>query len=415
MPTTDPTPLDRRGFLRAGALTVGGLTLLEAPGEALAGAAGETLYNGIRLPAPWPPRGTPLTAEPMPVPYLASPPAVIPIDVGRQLFVDDFLIERTTLRRAFHAATYHKATPVLRPDRKWEQTGQSPCAMAFSDGVWYDPADRLFKMWYMGGLVRSTCLATSRDGIRWEKPALDVQAGTNVVHPGSRDSTTVWLDLEEKDPKRRYKFFRSHRHERGWALSLHFSPDGVHWADAGLSGPCGDRTTVFYNPFRRVWVYSIRSGAPGRTRAYREDRDVLAGARWKPGGPEPWVGADRLDPPRADLKTPPQLYNLDAVAYESLLLGLFSIWRGQPRLTPMYDNRRSSRTKISPFANVVSRMPFFSARNHSSTCETHSARTACTWAASSDRSRSTSPVSITTVASIWACASGISVATRSAA
>ena len=51
---------------------------------------------------------------------------------------------------------------------------------------------------------------------------------------------------------------------------------------------------------------------------------VLTGARWEKGGPVPWVGADRLDAPRADLKTPCQLYNLDAVAYESLLLGLFT-------------------------------------------------------------------------------------------
>jgi hypothetical protein len=329
MPT--PATIDRRDFLRAGTLAVAGLALPGSPGAAPAGTAGETLYNGIRLPSPWPPRGTPLTGEPMPVPYLVAPPAVIPIDVGRQLFVDDFLIESTTLRRTFHAATYHPATPVLRPDRAWEQTGRSPCAMPFSDGAWYDPADRLFKLWYMGGLTRATCLATSRDGIHWEKSAFDVRPGTNVVHPGSRDSTTVWLDLEEKDPRRRWKFFRSHAREGGWALSLHFSPDGIHWSDAGLSGPCGDRTTVFYNPFRRVWVYSIRSGAPGRTRAYREGRDVVAAARWRPGEPVPWAGADRLDPARTDLGTRPQLYNLDAVAYESLLLGLFTIWRGQPR------------------------------------------------------------------------------------
>jgi hypothetical protein len=44
----------------------------------------------------------------------------------------------------------------------------------------------------------------------------------------------------------------------------------------------------------------------------------------------PWIGADRLDPIREDLKTPCQLYNLDCVAYESLLIGLFDIWRGQP-------------------------------------------------------------------------------------
>jgi hypothetical protein len=31
--------------------------------------------------------------EPMPLPYLTSPPDVIPIDIERQLFIDDFLIE----------------------------------------------------------------------------------------------------------------------------------------------------------------------------------------------------------------------------------------------------------------------------------------------------------------------------------
>jgi hypothetical protein len=56
----------------------------------------------------------------------------------------------------------------------------------------------------------------------------------------------------------------------------------------------------------------------------------VAGAKWEGGQPPLWVGADRLDLPREDLKTPCELYNLDAVAYESLLLGLFSIWRGQP-------------------------------------------------------------------------------------
>jgi len=54
-----------------------------------------------------------------------------------------------------------------------------------------------------------------------------------------------------------------------------------------------------------------------------------------------WVGADKLDPAREDLAlrrvperpwdlVPSQLYNLDCVAYESLLLGEFSIWRGHP-------------------------------------------------------------------------------------
>ena len=53
-------------------------------------AAGEVPSNGIVLPDQWPPRRTAeLTRDPLATPpYLVSPPAVIPIDVGRQLFVD---------------------------------------------------------------------------------------------------------------------------------------------------------------------------------------------------------------------------------------------------------------------------------------------------------------------------------------
>jgi len=319
-------------------LAVGLMCLSPAGGNpAVPAQSGETLCNGIRLPSVWPPREITFSPDPLTTPsYLLSPPPVIPIDVGRQLFVDDFLIEATTLRRTFHSADYYSDNPVLKPDKPWELTATDPTAMPFSDGVWYDPADRLFKMWYMGGYVRSTCYATSKDGIHWEKPSLDVKPGTNIVQTGNRDSTAVWLDLEEKDPARRYKFFRCHS-EKGWALSLYFSPDGIHWGDAiTRSDTCGDRTTVFYNPFRKVWVYSLRDGDPklGRVRRYREHADAVAGARWAAGEAVPWVGADRLDPRRSDLNIPPQLYNLDAVAYESLMLGLFSIWYGQPKDRP---------------------------------------------------------------------------------
>src|SRR3982751_4515802 len=81
---------------------------------------GELLPNGIRLPAEWPPRPKEAPAGLVVPPYLQSTPAVLPIDLGRQLFVDDFLIAETTLKRTFHPATYHPKTPVLRPDKAWE-------------------------------------------------------------------------------------------------------------------------------------------------------------------------------------------------------------------------------------------------------------------------------------------------------
>jgi len=298
-------------------------------------AAGTTLYNGIRLADPWPPRRRSLADMPVAPPYLADPPSIIPIDVGRQLFVDDFLIEQSSLVRTFHRADYHPASPVLTPTTPWEKrdpyadrtnTHPNPAAMPFSDGVFYDSQSRLFKLWYMGGYQEHTCYATSTDGIHWDRPALDA-AGTNIVVTGHRDSSTVWIDQRETDPARRYKMAAWH----DYYLEQFISPDGIHWTKTGNSGYTGDRTTFFYNPFRDVWVFSLRSAqdAGARHRLYWETRDFVGGARWKKTDPVLWVGADKLDPMRPEYHIPTELYNLDCVAYESILLGLFTIFRGE--------------------------------------------------------------------------------------
>jgi hypothetical protein len=282
-----------------------------------------------------------LTREPLSPPYLESPPGVIPIDTGRQLFVDDFLIEESTLQRTFHQPTFHPENPVLTFDQPWEREGPAPFAAVFSDGVWYDPADQLFKMWYVGGYLGSTCYATSQDGVRWQKPLVGARGQTNIVMKHVRDSSTVWLDHDGPDPSRRFKMFTTAGPDR-WRLALHASPDGIRWSDLLATSPkIGDRTTVFYNPFRKVWVYSLRINTEiGRSRAYREHPDPVAGMNWTEEDTALWTGADRLDPhhPRfPDIE--PQLYNLDAVAYESLIVGFFTIHQGPP-------NRECDRLRI---------------------------------------------------------------------
>ena len=118
-----------------------GLTCQDPEAEPWSENDGELLYNGILLPKQWPPRHLdPFSRKPMPVPYLQSPPDVIRIDVGRQLFVDDFLIESTTLKREFHKAKKFAGNPVLAPETELEMNGgHSPMACPFSDGVFYDP------------------------------------------------------------------------------------------------------------------------------------------------------------------------------------------------------------------------------------------------------------------------------------
>lgn len=321
----------RRAFLAATA----GVAIGARAG---AQTAREVLYNGITLPQPWPPRRYQYSAAPARAPYLASPPATINIDVGRQLFVDDFLIEESSLNRVLHSARYHPANPVLMPERPWEtddpysvstKTLPSPAAMVYSDGVFFDPGERIFKMWYMAGYQQHTALAVSDDGITWSRRNAAVIAGTNIVRKHRRDSTTVWLDLASRDQSARYKMLWTDMEDKG-RLQLSTSPDGIRWTDRGHPGPAGDRSTFFYNPFRDRWCFSLRDDdhVVKRARRYFESPSFTS-STWSVGEPVPWIAADQRDHVQPGSNAAPELYNLDAVAYESVMLGLFAIYRGE--------------------------------------------------------------------------------------
>lgn len=317
--------------------------LASAAGLAISARAGaqpsrEVLYNGITLPEPWPPRRHHLSPSPARPPYLASPPGVINIDVGRQLFVDDFLIEESSLFKTVHQAAYHAANPVLTPETHWEnedpyalatKTAPSPAAMVYSDGVFFDPAERIFKMWYMAGYQQHTALAVSTDGIAWTRRPLSIVPGTNIVRKHHRDSSTVWLDLHDRDASSRFKMAWTNMDGDG-RLRLSTSPDGVRWTDRGSAGPSGDRSTVFYNPFRNRWCFSLRDDdlELKRIRRYFES-PAFATATWNAGEPVPWAAAESLDRVQPGTNMIAELYNLDAVAYESVMLGLFGLFRGE--------------------------------------------------------------------------------------
>ena len=355
------TGIGRRQFVKQGALLAGGFAAAPAilsgrsGGSSRSGGdrgsaaaeAGERLYNGIRLPREWPPRDLAFSTDGkvMPVPYLESVPDVIGIDVGRQLFVDDFLIERTDLDRSFHQPRVDG--PVLLPETDLEMNdGICPCACPFNDGIFYDPKEKLFKMWYHAGWFDGTALAVSTDGRNWERPELGVVKGTNRVLPDDypvkgarRDGVGVWLDHDAEDPDERFKmfaFFRTpgHRDEHGGRLLT--SPDGRQWRERARTGPCGDNTTFFYNPFRKKWVFSIRdhfrNGWLGsvRIRSYYEHPSFLDAAGWEADDPVFWGQTDELDPIDRVRRAPTQLYNVDAVGYESLMLGLHMVWYGPP-------------------------------------------------------------------------------------
>jgi len=290
-------------------------------------------YNGIPRPAEWPPlTSNPASFQPMRVPYLENPPAVMPIDVGRQLFVDDFLIEDSNMTRAFHHPAKYPGNPVFFPQTEHELNAElAPCAIAKCGGLWHDERDGLFKMWYMASYLGHMAYATSQDGVHWDRPKLDVVPGTNLImpHVSRPDSGTVWLDRHTKDESARFKAMIRQGDVEGRREGLLMtSPDGVHWSEPVFTGPMGDRSTMFHNPFRGKWVQSVRSFHPflGRSRRYWEDGEFLASGRWEREDQPPyWAGADCMDETGASR---PQLYNLDATPYESLMLGLHEIHKG---------------------------------------------------------------------------------------
>lgn len=234
----------------------------------------EKLYNNILLSA----MDTPSDAQH--VPYLEHPPAVVDVSVGRQLFVDDFLIDTTDLQPEYHTAQKTGA-PVLFPETPWERDG-APCACPKSGGVWYDEREKKFKMWYEAGWLRHMAYAESADGLTWERPDLGIVAGTNTILPYTPrpdaldvsvgdtaylrpDSTTVWIDdaapLEE-----RYKLFLRNPGVQMPGIAA-VSGDGIHFERFRQTGVTFDRSTMFYNPFRQKG--STASGQPTSSRTAR--------------------------------------------------------------------------------------------------------------------------------------------------
>ena len=305
-------------------------------GCAISSIAQTTLYNGIVLPQQWPPSQTVSQLYQTPS-YITNPPALIPIDIGRQLFVDDFLIQQNTLTRTQHKPVMYPLNPIIVPAA--EDT--SGYAMPFSGGAWFDPADQLFKMWlFCGGSPAAVCYAYSSDGKNWTRPSIPDAMVPNTDQVLS-SGLVVWMDLFD-NPSRKFKAFTVVPNgSLPGTILYYYSSDGIHWTATNQSQYAiaiqYDRTTLFYNPFRQVWVDSMKNYTTlpaaasrpsylSRIRNYSESPDLM---NWTP--PEPanfgtsfWTGPDVNDPPYVPGGTYPHLYNLDAVAYESVMVGLFS-------------------------------------------------------------------------------------------
>ncbi len=219
----------------------------------------------------------------------------------KQFFFDDLIVESAqNVTRRVHSPEKHAQSPLIRRDKPWEKVTYFTCS---SWRVMQDPADGLFKCWYEDWQIQHDehlkrpisfhdpvhfpsryLYARSDDGIRWEKPELDVRAEagrrTNIVI-GDRDFKTtfgsvhsgyVFLDPFEKNEEHRLKIMFNHRRPGVEAYEIASSPDGIHWQPWGGAprmGPwgaaLGDVLTLAADQDQRVYILNTRHPRMGTT------------------------------------------------------------------------------------------------------------------------------------------------------
>lgn len=307
------------------------------------------LYNGIVIPENYVFASDPENGNAVTVPYLLSQaeggyaPEVINIDRGRQLFIDDFLIESTNLKRTYYSAVKNEANPVFFPETQAELTATTPSVAATSGGIWYDMEEHIYKMWYEAGFNNRLAYATSEDGITWERPAINSDGSNTLVRQQRTDSFSVWIDYNA-DPDERYKLMiRSPNDLSTLSFSLpanlYTSSNGTSWKYLGTTGTMLDRSTFFYNPFISEWVFSVRGQRTvkwgenwyrPRLRLFSAAPTFFEAGQWDGESALPlWIKPDSKDLIDTTVSNEiPQLYNFDSIAYESVMLGFNQMWYG---------------------------------------------------------------------------------------
>jgi len=210
---------------------------------------------------------------------VAAMPAVGQIDIGSrlELFVDDYLIERMdgVEQRLNHPVRRETALTFDAPS----EGDTSAYVTVFKDGEGY-------RMYYRGSQWKpvrqeNTCVAESRDGIKWTRPKLGI-----IEYEGSKQNNIIWTGpgahafTPFKDtnpnakPEERYKAVAPASGSGRTELYGYVSADGYHWrlareAPIITAGNFDSQNLAFWDPNRREYVCYFRvfrDGHPNGTR-----------------------------------------------------------------------------------------------------------------------------------------------------
>ena len=211
------------------------------------------------------------------------------IGTHRQTFIDDRMIDMSHGVERTMNQPRRDGVALITVDQPWERGGYigAYSSVVHDQGrvrVWYDlilptgdgPYDH----------QRCVCYAESVDGVRFEKPLLNLHEfggskANNVVMPGVIGGCSVWID-PHASPEHRFRT-QAKVYPSG-QLHMHSSPDGLHWElFAQLNpGPGGwDTQSIIlwdlrlerYVLYTRSWVRTQPKESSYRTVRRLETRD----------------------------------------------------------------------------------------------------------------------------------------------
>ena len=264
---------------------------------------------------------------------------------SKYLLLDSRIIEKAEgVKLSVGTVAKHAANPLFGEEKPWEPRFDNLYA-----NVLLDEEDGLYKCWYSPFIIdRPTtetpperkktvsymaaaramrrekgkgpwremgiCYATSKDGLRWDKPLLDVRPfkgqKSSLVAVGPH-GTGIFKDRRETDPARRYKAFFKGRH-----MAVMFSPDGLRWSEPR---PCpemaarGDtHNNAFWAPELGKYVGITRLWDGQRIVGRSESRDFV---RW----------TKAVEVLRGDKAN--QTYAMPVFRYAGVYLGLVMVFR----------------------------------------------------------------------------------------
>ena len=262
--------------------------------------------HGTARRAPAKPNGPPLLFS-----NAGTSAGSAPIRIGsrKHLFVDDVLIEkRTGLDFKVNQPVSVQVTSFIN-DQPWEPTPRMGSTLPDVCSVW-DDGDEI-RMLYTnsgewGGKAHAVGLATSKDGVSWKKPVLNLQSWegstrNNIVLCDSCQGAVIRDPNPAAPASERYKY-------AAWCFYRGFyvytSPDGIHWKrneNCALPFDPDGSISMFWDDQRGIYRGYIRAlfESGDRRRTARVDiPDILV--------PWPFKAAARPDLGDMDLARPTQ-------------------------------------------------------------------------------------------------------------